>query len=97
MSKKSSRCGVVTTPSLDPRQHTSKTGRRWSEKNTGNIVTDIQRRVLDGPDTHGKVAETGVVFDAKYASDSVRLCLRLIARGSRRPAAALLAGVRAEF
>jgi predicted phage-related endonuclease len=46
--------------------------RRWYEKNTGRVVTDVQRRVFHNvhkwmaATLDGKVAETGAVFEAKF-------------------------------
>ena len=46
--------------------------RRWYEKNTGLVITDVQRRVFHAvhrwmaATLDGKVAETGTVFEAKF-------------------------------
>jgi predicted phage-related endonuclease len=46
--------------------------RRWYEKNTGRVVSDVQRRVFHkvhkwmAATLDGKVVETGAVFEAKY-------------------------------
>ena len=46
--------------------------RQWYEKNTGQIITDVQRRVSHkvhrwmAATLDGKVAETGAVFEAKF-------------------------------
>jgi predicted phage-related endonuclease len=46
--------------------------RRWYEKNSGRVVTDVQRRVFHAvhrwmaATLDGKVAETGAVFEAKF-------------------------------
>ena len=46
--------------------------RRWYEKNTGLVVTDVQRRVFHAvhkwmaATLDGKVVETGAVFEAKF-------------------------------
>jgi predicted phage-related endonuclease len=47
--------------------------RRWYEKNTGRLVTDVQRRVFHAvhrwmaATLDGKIAEIGAVFEAKFA------------------------------
>ena len=46
--------------------------RQWYEKNTGQIITDVQRRVFHkvhrwmAATLDGQVAETGAVFEAKF-------------------------------
>ena len=46
--------------------------RRWYEKNSGHVITDVQRRVFHkvhrwmAATLDGKVAETGAVFEAKF-------------------------------
>jgi predicted phage-related endonuclease len=46
--------------------------RRWYEKNTGHVITDVQRRVFHrvhkwmAATLDGKVVETGAVFEAKF-------------------------------
>jgi len=54
--------GVVTEP----------LNRRWYERNTGNAITDVQRRVMHpvirwmGATLDGMVEPTGAVFEAKF-------------------------------
>jgi predicted phage-related endonuclease len=52
---------------------TERLNRRWYEKNTGRLVTDVQRRVFHAvhkwmaATLDGKIAEIGAVFEAKFA------------------------------
>jgi predicted phage-related endonuclease len=52
---------------------TEELNRRWFERNTGQVVTDVQRRVLHpvkrwmAATLDGKVEGTGAVFEAKFA------------------------------
>jgi predicted phage-related endonuclease len=51
---------------------TEQLNRRWYEKNTGHLVTDVQRRAFHkihrwmAATLDGKIAETGAVFEAKF-------------------------------
>jgi predicted phage-related endonuclease len=51
---------------------TEQLNRRWYEKNTGHLVTDVQRRAFHkvhkwmAATLDGKVVETGAVFEAKF-------------------------------
>ena len=51
---------------------TEELNRRWYERNTGQVVTDVQRRVFHpvkrwmAATLDGKVASTGAVFEAKF-------------------------------
>jgi predicted phage-related endonuclease len=52
---------------------TEELNRRWFERNTGHVVTDVQRRVFHpvkrwmAATLDGKVEGTGAVFEAKFA------------------------------
>ena len=52
---------------------TERLNRRWYEKNSGRVVTEVQRRVFHSvhrwmaATLDGKVTETGAVFEAKFA------------------------------
>jgi len=52
---------------------TEELNRRWFERNTGQVVTDVQRQVFHpvkrwmAATLDGKVAGTGAVFEAKFA------------------------------
>jgi predicted phage-related endonuclease len=51
---------------------TEQLNRRWFEKNTGHLVTDVQRRAFHkvhkwmAATLDGRVSETGAVFEAKF-------------------------------
>jgi predicted phage-related endonuclease len=51
---------------------TEQLNRHWYEKNTGHVITDVQRRVFHkvhkwmAATLDGKVGETGAVFEAKF-------------------------------
>src|SRR5579864_6018207 len=52
---------------------TEQLNRHWYEKNTGHVITDVQRRVFHNvhkwmaATLDGRVGETGAVFEAKFA------------------------------